>query len=164
MQHEDDGAAAAPPDGFRLWRGPGPFIQANGPLYHRQEADGGFRYGFRAERRHGNFDGAVHGGWLFSVADQISGRVLFALTRQLAATVSSNVAFVAPVRTGDWVEGSVEPVRIARSLAFLRVELTVAGRRVLTASSVWRLLGERRKPDGEAGVASDETGGTPCTR
>lgn len=136
---------AAVPDGYRPWRDPGAFIEHNGQLYHRQEADGGFRYGFRAAPGHGNYNGQVHGGWLFSFADQVTSRVVYAESRRGCATVTLDARFLAPVQIGDWVEAAVETVRLTGSLAFMRCTLSVGAREVFTAAGVWRLLGDRPK-------------------
>jgi len=133
-------ATAAAPEGWRPWRRAGPFVEHNGPLFYRRLGEDSFAYGFRALPHHGNFNGVVHGGWLFTFADQVVGRVIYGRTGRLNATVSMQAEFAAPVAVGDWVEGTAEPVRLGRNLAFLRATLAVDGAPVLVASGVWKLL------------------------
>src|SRR5436309_139604 len=57
-----------------------PFELMTGPYYHRQEPDGSVVCAFRAERKHMNGSGYMHGGLMLTFADyaifQIAGDAL----------------------------------------------------------------------------------------
>jgi uncharacterized protein (TIGR00369 family) len=144
MSASDMAQAAVPsaelPDGFKVIRPEGPFGEAAGPFYFRRESDGGFRYGFLPQARHTNPVGVVHGGALYTFADQIMGRMLYSLDRRMNVTVSLTVDYLAAAKPGEWIDGAVEIVRMTRSLAFLRSVLSVRGEPVCTVGGVFKFL------------------------
>lgn len=54
--------------GWRYWQGD-PFETRSGPFYYRREEDGSYVSAFRAEPRHMNGGGFMHGGCLLTFAD-----------------------------------------------------------------------------------------------
>ena len=131
---------SAIPEGFKVIRPEGPFGQAVGPFYFRREADGRFRYGFLPQEHHTNPAGAVHGGALYTFADQIMGRMLYSTDRRMNVTVSLTAEYLAAVSPGCWVEGEVEIVRKTKSLGFLRAVLRVQAEAVCTVGGVFKFL------------------------
>jgi uncharacterized protein (TIGR00369 family) len=119
------------------------FSAAVGPFY-RWNGEGPTRLAFRALERHANPIGRVHGGALMTLADQASG---YAIARSLDekrpfATVSLNCDFLAAARTGDWVEAEATITRRTRSLVFTHVRVSSGDELLLTASGIWKFLGE----------------------
>ena len=133
-----------PPDGFVESTSRGPFTTHNGPVYHKP-GDPQVR-GFRAQLRHCNGFGIVHGGWLMAFTDGVLGGAVWEATKSRSVTLRMNSDFIGMVRQGEWVEGRGVVTRSTRSLAFARAELTVAGKVVLTAEGVFKLMtgGNRR--------------------
>lgn len=129
------------PAGYALRRLGGGFYGLVGPAY-LAEAGGRRRFGLRAEERHTNPDGPIHGGLLMTVMDMVlSATVDHALGGGIPfSTVSLNCDFLAPVKPGDWIEGEGEITRRTAALAFLRGRLSVAGSDIMTASGVWRVF------------------------
>jgi uncharacterized protein (TIGR00369 family) len=120
-----------------------------GPFYFRVEADGTARCAFRAETKHLNGQGHMHGGALMTFADfSMFGISAGALGETSAVTVSMNCEFVSAANVGDLLESSGEIVRQGRTLLFQRGEITTAGRIVMTFSGVLMRVG--RKAIGEA--------------
>lgn len=112
-----------------------------GPFLARRDGDG-WRYGFVAEQRHLNLGGVVHGGMLVSFADDALGATVFhAAGRKPCTTVQLNTQFIAPVRLGELVEVRAEILRQTRTVVFVRGALEVAGRTVVHADGVWKILG-----------------------
>jgi uncharacterized protein (TIGR00369 family) len=107
------------PPGFKPFRGAGAFADHIGPIYYCKLADDRFAYGFRAGPQHLNPNGIVHGGMLFSFADQFIGRMVVAETHRRSATIKLNVEYLAPGRLGDWIEGRAETLRVTRDVAFI---------------------------------------------
>jgi uncharacterized protein (TIGR00369 family) len=111
-----------------------------GPVLERLE-NGRRIFAFQADQRHANDRGVVHGGMLVTFADQTFGElVLDSVERKLCATIQLNTHFIAPVQTGDFVEGRGEIVRAARSLVFVRGMLSVEERMVAAIDGIWKVL------------------------
>jgi uncharacterized protein (TIGR00369 family) len=140
---------AVVPAGFVPSAGRGAFTTHNGPIYHKVDGDA-FWHGFHALPRHCNGHGIVHGGWLSSFADGLLGTAVWRATQARAVTLRLNADFLGMVRPGEWVEGSARVTRATRSLAFARAEVTCAGRAVLTAEGVFKLMTGRGSPKATA--------------
>ncbi len=98
--------------GWRFWGDHDPFEAQSGPYYFREEEDGSIRCAFRAEKKHMNGGGFMHGGCMMTFADF----ALFALAwRELenthAVTVSLGGEYVGPAHEGDLVECTGEVVK-----------------------------------------------------
>ena len=106
------------------WRSFGeidPFEAQVGPFYFRKEPDGRMRTAFRAERRHMNGGGFMHGGCVMTFADF----ALFVIAREDTQGVGSvtatfNCELVGTAREGDLVECVGEVVKAGRSMVFVR--------------------------------------------
>ena len=133
---------AAPPDGFVLSEGRGPFTTHNGPVYHKVEG-GIFRQGFRVLAHHCNGHGIAHGGWLSAFTDGVLGAAVWRDTKAPSVTLRLNVDFLDMVRPGEWVEGVAHVTRATRTLAFARAELVCGSRKVITAEGVFKLMKTR---------------------
>jgi acyl-coenzyme A thioesterase PaaI-like protein len=119
---------------------PGGFEELVGPLYWRRDGDT-VRYGFRAEAKHANPNGVVHGGMLTTVIDHCLGSYVWhAIGRKPCATVTLNCSFIAAGRPGDWIEASGAITRRGRSLVFVDGALTCGDKTLLTAKGVWKVL------------------------
>ena len=111
-----------------------------GPFYW----DGRDRFAFRAEARHCNSHGTLHGGLLMTFIDLVLGTAAKDdAAAENSVTVSLNSNFVAPGKIGDLVEARAEAVRRTKSLSFVRGEVFVEDRVLLTASAV-----VKRRPRG----------------
>ena len=103
-----------------------------------------YRLGFVAEERHANVGGVVHGGMLMTFIDDMLGlTVHMAVGRRPVSTIQLNNRFVSPARPGDFVVCVPEVQRITRSVVFIRGDLFVGERLVLSADGVWKILGEK---------------------
>lgn len=122
--------------GWWTWSGIDPFEDAIGPFYSKK-IDGEVVCAFRAEPRHMNGGGGMHGGCMMSFADF----ALFALSskelaRSPAVTVSLNGEFLGPGRAGERIEARGGVTQAGRSLVFVRGMLTAEGRPMLNFSGV----------------------------
>lgn len=122
--------------GWRLWSGD-PFERLAGPFYSRKEAAGGMVCAFRAELKHMNGGGFMHGGCLLTFADF----ALFCIAGEALAgvhsvTASLNAEFVDAAGVGDLVEARGEVIRNARSMVFARGLITSGERPLLTFSAI----------------------------
>ena len=129
------------PAGFRLIAFEGvTFNSSIGPFYIKRD-EREIVLGFRAEQRHCNPAGIVHGGMLMTVADMTAGfcTAMNAKIDKFMPTVNMTFDFVASGNVGDWIEGRSEIMKITRSLAFTTVDLSTAGRRLLRASCIMKI-------------------------
>ena len=134
--------------GWRTWDLHDTFDQVVGPFYFREDDDGRMRCAFRAEKKHMNTGGRMHGGCLMTFADialfQIAYREMEGAS---GLTVQLDSTFVDAVNQGDLVEAAGEVVRAGKSLIFVRGQIVVAERTVMTFSGVIRRLEQRVKSD-----------------
>lgn len=131
------------PAGFVPEEGGNPFTILIGPLYERRDGDG-YAMGLRAEERHGNRRGVVHGGTLFSLADHTLGNIVWAVNENKpCATVSLNVDYVAGATVGQWLECTGRITRETRTLIFIKGEVMADGELAMTATGIWKKLGAK---------------------
>ncbi|MAZ72800.1 MAG: thioesterase [Flavobacteriaceae bacterium] len=116
--------------GWMMWP-QDPFEHAAGPFYFRKDEQGPV-CAFRAEERHMNGLGSLHGGCFMSFADF----ALFGIaTDELhgseeggaAVTVAFNAEFLAGAKPGDWIEARGEVLKAGRSILFVRGIITANG-------------------------------------
>jgi uncharacterized protein (TIGR00369 family) len=123
------------------------FEEIAGPFFWRRDPDGRIRCAFRAEQRHMNAGGRMHGGCLMTFADM----ALFAIAREemggsRGVTVALDNQFLDAARVGDLLEATGEVTRAGGSLIFARGTITVEQRLLLTFSGVIKKF--RPKPPG----------------
>ncbi|WP_300556556.1 PaaI family thioesterase [Maricaulis sp.] len=98
-----------------------PFESRAGPFYRKVD-DKGVIGAFRAERRHMNAGGSVHGGCLMSFADFM----LFSIAwdsftdGSMGVTLTMNSEFLAAAREGELLTSRGEVLRAGRSVLFVR--------------------------------------------
>jgi uncharacterized protein (TIGR00369 family) len=132
-----------PLDGYEIYDPIDPFENRAGPFYWQQQEDGAHRFACRAEARHCNRHGIVHGGLMMTMIDLamvVAGKQSW---EEQLVTVSLNSEFIAAGREGEVIEAAGELVRRTRSLAFVRGRVFVGDRTLLTASAVLKPLPPR---------------------
>jgi uncharacterized protein (TIGR00369 family) len=121
--------------GWTAWIGDA-FEDHSGPFYFREDVDGAVRCAFRAEKKHLNGSGNMHGGCMMTFADYS----LFMIGRKFmegpAVTISLNGEFVGPAAEGDLIEATGEVVRAGGSLVFIRGIISTGGKAMLAFSGV----------------------------
>lgn len=132
-----------PPTGFQPCQPALGFSQLSGPYFERAVDGGGFVRGFRAEPRHLNPEGVVHGGVMTSFADFLLYRAIGdTLTHTvLFATISLTTHFLAAGKAGAWIEGEGRIVRRTKSVVFAEGTIRDETRPLMTAMGVWKILG-----------------------
>ena len=120
------------------------FDQTVGPFYFRPDADGSMRCAFRAEQKHMNAGGRMHGGCLMTFADIALFQTAYQeMEGSNGVTVQLDSTFVDAARVGDLVEATGEVVRAGGSLIFVRGRISVEDRTVMTFSGIIRKLKPR---------------------
>ncbi len=121
------------------------FEQRSGPFYERIEEDGVYVSAFRAEPRHMNGAGFMHGGCLMTFADS----ALFTIAgRELAdshgVTLSMTSDFLDPARVGQLMEARGRVVRAGGKTIFVEGLITADGQPVLRFNGIIRKVSGRR--------------------
>ena len=129
--------------GWQFWTGD-PYESRSGPFYHRRAEDGARVSAFRAEPRHMNGGGFMHGGCLMTFADF----ALFVIaTDELAGDhgVTLNLAgdFLGAVAVGAWVEARGEVTRGGGKTIFVRGLVTADDKPALSFTGIIRRLARR---------------------
>jgi uncharacterized protein (TIGR00369 family) len=122
--------------GWRIWSSD-PYELLSGPFYCRQGEDGGMVCAFRAEGKHMNGGGFMHGGCLLTFADY----ALFCIGAEALAgsgsvTASLNGEFIDAAQVGEVIEARGEVIRAGASLVFIRGMISTAGRPLMNFSAI----------------------------
>ncbi|MFN4019010.1 MAG: PaaI family thioesterase [Erythrobacter sp.] len=129
--------------GWRYWQGD-PFETRSGPFFYRREDDGSYVSAFRAEPRHMNGGGFMHGGCMMTFADF----ALFAIATDVldgdhAVTLNLSGDFLGPIATGALVEARGEVTRGGGKTIFVRGLVTGDGKPALSFTGIIRRLSKR---------------------
>ena len=121
--------------GWTLWDRDAFEVHA-GPFYARKGEDGRVVCAFRAEAKHMNGGGFMHGGVLLTFADY----ALFAIGEGAmsgpSVTASLHGDFLDTAGIGDLVEARGEVTRAGRSLVFLRGLITCGDRSLMSFTGI----------------------------
>ena len=130
--------------GWRAWHGLDPFEDQSGPFYFKDDDQGRVTAAFRAEKKHMNGGGFMHGGCMMTFADYslfaIAGKEL---ADSRAVTVSLNGEFIGPAKPGDLVTSTGEVIRAGGSLLFIRGLISTGSGPMLNFSGVGKKIRPR---------------------
>jgi uncharacterized protein (TIGR00369 family) len=127
------------PEGF-LPIGQMGFPEHVGTFYRKGDDPGSWIYAMRMAPHHLNRGGVVHGGTLMTFADQAFGETIHEVTKSRCSTISLQVNFVAPGRTGDWVFCEGRITRVTRSVVFISGRVFAGEQTLVDAQGIWKLL------------------------
>lgn len=135
----------AVPRGYEPFNLLSPFTERNGPLFRRVR-NGKITFGFRVDVRHLNPREVVHGGWLTSFVDVSMGQSgIFYMGKQgLTPTIHLETDFIAPIKTGQWVECAARLVNRSRTMTFMEGVVTADGAPVARCSGIFKIMKDLR--------------------
>lgn len=134
------------PDGFRACDYADPFEDHVGPLGYRIDGDR-ISFAFRADGRHANTGGTLHGGMLMTFADYaLCLTAVWDQPGEKCVTVSCNCEFVAAGEPGALIEAAGEVVRRTRSLTFVRGQIRSGAQVLLNYSAIVKRIPGGRRP------------------
>jgi acyl-coenzyme A thioesterase 13 len=116
-----------------------------GPYYYQTDDAGKVKVAFKAEKRHLNGGGSIHGGCLLTLAD--TSLFIFALPHLEgggAVTVQLDSQFQVPGRLDDIVIATGEITRAGKTLVFGRGELHANGKLLMSFTGILA----RKSPQG----------------
>ncbi len=125
------------PEGYVVTDPTDPFETGTGPFLYPPDFERDPRVVVRAEARHCNAAGVVHGGLLMTLADLALCAAAMRDTGDASAvTVSMDSQFLAAAQVGEWLAARAEVLRHTGSLVFVRGTVSAGERQVLSASAV----------------------------
>jgi uncharacterized protein (TIGR00369 family) len=121
-----------------------PYEALTGPFYAKRGDDGVMVCAFRAEKKHMNGGGFMHGGCMATFADYALFMIADeALANSGSVTASLNCEFVDSAQEGDLIEAKGEVVRAGGSMVFVRGLISTSGRPIANFSAIVKKI--RRK-------------------
>lgn len=126
------------PAGFAPLFRASPISELLGPIYSRGS---GYELslGLRAQPKHANLRGSVHGGVLAAIADMALGYTLAFATDPPTGLVTANLTidYAGSAKVGDWLETRTDVQRHGGRLAFANCYIYVGEQRIVRASGVF---------------------------
>ena len=130
--------------GWRTWSGLDPFEDQSGPFYFREDESGRVTTGFRAETKHMNGGGFMHGGCMMTFADSA---IFTIATDELAGShgVTMHLAgdFLDPASVGQLIEARGEVVRAGGKTIYVVGMIRADGKPVLSFNGIIRKITRR---------------------
>jgi acyl-coenzyme A thioesterase PaaI-like protein len=133
----------SPPAGWQTVDLHDPFEAHVGPLFVREGSGGERIFGFIVDDRHVNDEGEVHEGMMLTFADAFLGHAANRAAGKGCVTLSMQASFLAAAKTGDLVECHMRVERKTRAIIFVSGRFSRGNEDLMTATSLWKVLGER---------------------
>jgi len=132
------------PENFKPLFRTSPVLELIGPFYCKGEG-AELVLGLRAEAKHCNARGTVHGGMLATFADVALGyAVAYSSTPPgELVTANLNLDFAGSAKIGDWLESCVDIQKRGSRLSFANCYIVAGGQRIVRASAVFLVAGHR---------------------
>jgi len=116
------------------------FARTIGPFWTKRDGDS-VLFGLLTHEGHANRSGRIHGGVMLALSDHAMGHTSVAAGQgALQATLQLDTQFVAAPDVGDFLVARGSVTRMARSVVFLRAEISSGGRLVATATGIWKII------------------------
>jgi acyl-coenzyme A thioesterase 13 len=130
--------------GWHIYDLHGTFDQVVGPFYFRADPDGRMRCAFRAEPKHMNAGGRMHGGCLMTFADIALFQTAYQeMEGKNGVTVQLDSTLIDGGYVGELIEATGEVVRAGGSLIFVRGQITTGARTLMTFSGIIKKFDKR---------------------
>ena len=129
------------PDGFEPLFRTSPYIDLLGPIYNKK-TDSGLLVGLRAQEKHCNARGLVHGGVFSSLADIALGynAAFQGDEPKPMVTASLTLDYAGSASMGDWIQIETDVQKVGRSMAFANCYFFVGAKRIVRASGVFGVV------------------------
>ncbi len=130
------------PEGFEPLFRTSPVLDLVGPIYAKGKG-AELVLGLRAEEKHCNARGTVHGGILATLADVALGyTIAFASDPPAALTTANlNLDYAGVAKRGDWLHTQVDIQKQGSRLSFANCYIWVGSQRIVRASAVFLATG-----------------------
>ncbi len=118
-----------------------PYLELLRPISNKK-TELGLVIGLKAQQKHCNARGLVHGGVLSSLADIALGyNTAFQGPQPVPiVTASLTIDYAGAAKLDDWIEIQTDVQKVGKSMAFANCYFTVVSRRMARASGVFGVL------------------------
>ena len=126
------------------------YMKHNGGLLFRSITKKKFEFKTKIKKSHLNKAGITHGGYICTIIDAGAGTAAHRSSgNRPCVTISLDVKFIAPSIIGDELKGSVEIIKITKSMVFLNCKLKCKNKLISYAVGIWKIL---KRPLPNAGL------------
>ena len=126
------------------------YMKHNGGLLFRSITKKKFEFKTKIKKSHLNKAGITHGGYICTIIDAGAGTAAHRSSgNRPCVTISLDVKFIAPSIIGDELKGSVEIIKITKSMVFLNCKLRCKNKLISYAVGIWKIL---KRPLPNAGL------------
>ena len=109
-----------------------------------------FEFKTKIKKSHLNKAGITHGGYICTIIDAGAGTAAHRSTgNRPCVTISLDIKFIAPSKLGDELMGTVEIIKITKSMVFLNCKLKCKNKLISSAVGIWKIL---KRPLPNAGL------------
>ena len=118
-----------------------PYLELLGPIFNKK-TENGLLIGLKAEEKHCNARGLVHGGVFSSLADVALGYNAAFQGEQPIPLVTANLSidYAGSAKLGDWIEVHTDIQKVGSSMAFANCYFLVGSKRIVRASGVFSVI------------------------
>lgn len=129
------------PKGFQPIFRTSPYLDLLGPIYNKKTGEG-LVIGLRAEQKHCNARGLVHGGVFSSLADVALGYNAAFQDKEPTplVTASLSIDYAGSAKLGDWIEAHTDVQKVGKSMAFANCYFSVGDKRIVRASGAFSVV------------------------
>ena len=126
------------------------YMKHNGGLLFRSITKKKFEFKTKIKKSHLNKAGITHGGYICTIIDAGAGTAAHRSSgNRPCVTISLDVKFIAPSSLSDELKGSVEIIKITKSMVFLDCKLRCKNKLISSAVGIWKIL---KRPLPNAGL------------
>ena len=117
------------------------YMKHNGGLLFRSITKKKFEFKTKIKKSHLNKAGITHGGYICTIIDAGAGTAAHRSSgNRSCVTISLDVKFIAPSSLGDDLIGTVEIIKITKSMVFLNCKLRCKNKLISSAVGIWKIL------------------------
>ena len=117
------------------------FMKHNGGVLFRNISNSEYEFKNTINENHLNAAGITHGGYLSALVDAGAGTAAHrAANNAPCVTISLDLKFIGPSKTGDEIIGNVKILKKTKTLVFLFCELKCDDKIITSATGVWKIL------------------------
>ncbi len=127
------------PSGFKLIENRSAFGNLIGPVYYKALSNSGI-FGFRAQEKHINLGGYVHGGMLSSFADIVMGQFANRNYDFLTVTINMSLDFISLAKKDEWITGVSKSIKEDKKFVFLEVQVESNKKTILFGTGVFKII------------------------
>jgi acyl-coenzyme A thioesterase 13 len=129
------------PEGFEPIFRSSPYLELLGPIFNKK-AEEGLVIGLRAEEKHCNARGLVHGGVFSSLADVALGYNAAFQGKEPTplVTASLSIDYAGSAKLGEWIEVYTDIQKVGKRIAFANCYFLVGTKRIVRASGVFSVV------------------------